>query len=310
MSILITIIGPTATGKTAVAAWLAYLTGGVVLSGDSRQVYRGMDIGTGKDLEDYRIAGREVPHYLIDIAEAGEHYSLHRYLEDFDRVWQSLPETSPRVLCGGTGLYIEAVLRGYRLPDVPHDETLRESLEQLPDEALQAEAEALGVTKKLKDPDNRRRLERGIEVARYFRRHGERYVERPPLEGPVFCLDISREERRRRITERLDRRLREGLVEEVERLLERLRPEQLTYYGLEYRYVTDYVTGQLTFEEMRSRLETAIHQFAKRQMTWIRGMKRRGLQVTPIIPGESPQETAEAILHLVEGSGGTSQQTI
>ncbi len=255
-----------------------------------------MDLGTGKDLEDYVVDGDPVPYYLIDIAEAGDHYSLYQYLEDFDRVWQSLPEETPRILCGGSGLYVEAALRGYHLPDVPRDESLREELDRLSLDALRERAEQLGALEELKDPENRRRMERAIEVALFFRNHGERYLDRPPLEGPIYCLDISRETRRGRISERLRKRLREGMVEEVERLLEHLRPEQLTYYGLEYRYVTDYVTGKLTYDEMEQRLEVAIHQFAKRQMTWIRGMERRGLTITRITPAETPAATADLIL--------------
>ena len=255
-----------------------------------------MDLGTGKDLEDYVVDGDPVPYYLIDIAEAGDHYSLYQYLEDFDRVWQSLPEETPRILCGGSGLYVEAALRGYHLPDVPRDESLREELGRLSLDALRERAEQLGALEELKDPENRRRMERAIEVALYFRDHGERYLDRPPLEGPIYCLDISRETRRGRISERLRKRLREGMAEEVEGLLKHLRPEQLTYYGLEYRYVTDYVTGKLTYNEMEQRLEVAIHQFAKRQMTWIRGMERRGLTITRITPAESPAATADLIL--------------
>ena len=296
MAELLTIIGPTASGKTPVAAHLAHRVGGVVLSGDSRQVYRGMDLGTGKDLEDYVVDGDQVPYYLIDIAEAGDHYSLYQYLEDFDREWQSLPEETPRILCGGSGLYVEAALRGYHLPDVPRDESLREELGRLSLDALRERAEQLGALEELKDPENRRRMERAIEVALFFRNHGERYLDRPPLEGPIYCLDISRETRRGRISERLRKRLREGMVEEVEGLLKHLRPEQLTYYGLEYRYVTDYVTGKLTYDEMEQRLEVAIHQFAKRQMTWIRGMERRGLTITRITPAETPAATADLIL--------------
>ena len=296
MAELLTIIGPTASGKTPVAAHLAHRVGGVVLSGDSRQVYRGMDLGTGKDLEDYVVDGDPIPYYLIDIAEAGDHYSLYQYLEDFDRVWQSLPEATPRILCGGSGLYVEAALRGYHLPDVPRDESLREELGRLTLDALRERAEQLGALEELKDPENRRRMERAIEVALYFHDHGERYLDRPPLEGPIYCLDISRETRRGRISERLRKRLREGMVEEVEGLLKHLRPEQLTYYGLEYRYVTDYVTGKLTYDEMEQLLEVAIHQFAKRQMTWIRGMERRGLTITRITPEETPAATADLIL--------------
>lgn len=296
MAELLTIIGPTASGKTPVAAHLAHRVGGVVLSGDSRQVYRGMDLGTGKDLEDYVVDGDPIPYYLIDIAEAGDHYSLYQYLEDFDRVWQSLPEATPRILCGGSGLYVEAALRGYHLPDVPRDESLREELGLLSLNALRERAEQLGALEELKDPENRRRMERAIEVALYFRDHGERYLDRPPLEGPIYCLDISRETRRGRISERLRKRLREGMVEEVEGLLKHLRPEQLTYYGLEYRYVTDHVTGKLTYDEMEQRLEVAIHQFAKRQMTWIRGMEHRGLTITRITPEETPAATADLIL--------------
>lgn len=291
----LTLIGPTASGKTAVAAHLALRMGGAVLSGDSRQVYRGMDIGTGKDLDDYLIDGRRVPYYLIDLVDAGEHYSLYEYLEDFDRVWAALPDSVPRILCGGTGLYIEAVLRGYPLPDVTADPELRAELAALSPEALRERAAALGLPDKIADPDNPRRVVRAIEVALSFARHGERHVDRPPLRGPIYALDISREERRRRIARRLDDRLRGGMIEEVEGLLARLRPEQLTYYGLEYRFVTEYVTGKLSFDEMKEQLGTAICRFAKRQMTWIRGMERRGLSVTWVTPSDDPRRTARQI---------------
>lgn len=299
-STLVALIGPTASGKTAVAAHMADMLGGVVLSGDSRQVYRGMDIGTGKDLSDYEIEGRSVPYYLIDICDAGERYNLHRYREDFFHIVEEvLPRSVPKVLCGGTGLYIEAVMGGYRLPHAPEDPSLRAELDALTLPRLRERLAEYGRADEGLDLDNSRRLIRAIEVAEYCKRTGDDgWGERQPLGSPIFCIEVDRDVRRARISSRLRRRIDEGMVEEVRGLLEHLSPDRLIYYGLEYRYVTEYVIGVLGYEEMLERLEVAIHQFAKRQMTWIRGMERRGLQVTYIRPSDSPRETAERILDL------------
>lgn len=304
-STLVAIIGPTASGKTSVAAHLAALQDGVVISGDSRQVYRGMDIGTGKDIADYTVEGRQIPYYLIDICDAGEHYNMYRYREDFFRLTEEvLPSHTPKVLCGGTGLYIEAVLGGYRLPCAPEDPVLRGVLEPLSITDLQARLAEYGSQSAVEDPDNRRRLVRAIEVAEHFRTTGiVSYDERPRLDSPIFCIDVDRDVRRERISRRLRARLEKGMVDEVRALLTGLRPEQLTYYGLEYRYVTDYVTGILGYDEMVCQLEIAIHQFAKRQMTWIRGMERRGFEITYVRPSDTPKETARMILEMLPSKG-------
>lgn len=294
---IITLIGPTATGKTAVAARLSFLLGTApILSGDSRQVYRGMDIGTGKDLSEYIVESVPIPYYLIDIAEPGERYNIHRYLRDAHAVLSRLPVRPTPILCGGSGLYVEALRKGYALSGTSEDRALRSRLEILPLEALQKEWYRLKKEDEadLDDPKNPRRLIRAIEQKTAPRAEGTVY---PPLSGPVFYLDVPREVRRERITRRLKARLEEGMIDEVKRLLERIgSPEPLIAYGLEYRFVTEYVLGKYGYEEMFKQLETAIHQFSKRQMTWIRGMERRGLELIPIKPSEDPFETARNIL--------------
>lgn len=297
---IITLVGPTASGKTPIAAYLTKMLGGVLFGADSRQVYRGMDIGTGKDLEDFVVDGQEIPYRMIDICEAGEKYNLHRYLEDFHEAYTALPKDQPKILCGGTGLYVEAALKGYQMPDVPQNTRLRDELNLLSLAELQERLGSYKYRDEDTDRNNPRRLIRAIEVADYFEHHGEQYEERAPLKGPIFCIDIDREVRRARITSRLKRRLEEGMIEEVERLLEHLEPEQLIYYGLEYRYVTEYVIGKLSRSEMEQRLEIAIHQFAKRQMTWWRGMERRGFDLKYIKPLETPKATAEMIIDMIK----------
>ena len=296
---IITLVGPTASGKTPVAAHLTNLLGGVLFGADSRQVYRGMDIGTGKDLEDFIINGTQIPYRMIDVCEAGERYNLHRYLEDFHEAYSALPAETPKILCGGTGLYVEAALKGYKMPDVPENLPLRAELETLTLEQLQEKYAQYQSLVEVSDLENRRRITRAIEVGDYFQKHGEQYEERAPLRGPIFCIDVNREVRRSRITKRLRKRLEEGMIEEVEGLLQHLEPEQLIYYGLEYRYVTEYVIGKLTREEMEEQLEIAIHQFAKRQMTWWRGMERRGFELQYIKPLGSPKATAELIASMI-----------
>ena len=299
---LITILGPTATGKTAIAARLAYSLGGSpILSGDSRQVYRGMDIGTGKDLGEYVVEGRQIPYCLIDIAEPGERYNIHRYLRDAHEVLARLPENPTPILCGGSGLYVEALRCGYALSEAPEDEELRQRLEGLPLEALQEEWYRIKKEDEpdLDDPKNPRRLIRAIE--RRLSPGGETTVY-PPLSGPIFYIDVPREVRRERISRRLRSRLDEGMIEEVDGLLRKLGgdPAPLLAYGLEYRYVTLYLLGELSKEEMVAKLETAIHQFAKRQVTWIRGMVRRGIPLIPVRPSEDPEATAREMMRLMQ----------
>ncbi|MDR1747166.1 MAG: tRNA (adenosine(37)-N6)-dimethylallyltransferase MiaA [Tannerella sp.] len=278
---IITVLGPTASGKTAFAVALAGKLDSEIISADSRQVYRSMDIGTGKDLGDYRVNGQTVPYHLIDICEPGERYNVFAYQHDFFRVYEQIRAKGKLpVLCGGSGLYIEAVLKGYRLWDVPPDHTLRDTLK---DKSLPELEKMLASYRKLHnttDTDTPQRAIRAIEIAEYNRRRPAGQNEYAPLHSLIIGTDISREHRRENISRRLRSRLDEGMVDEVRHLLNRgLSPEDLIYYGLEYKYITLFVTGKLTYDEMTTQLEIAIHQFAKRQMTWFRGMERRGFTI-------------------------------
>ena len=286
MQKMITILGPTASGKTSVAASLAAEIGGEVISADSRQVYRRMDIGTGKDLGDYEILKFKVPYHLIDIREPGTKYNLFEYQQDFFDVYQQIRSRGAvPILCGGTGLYIEAVLKGYHLSPVPQNQTLRDSLEGKPLEELTAmlvklKAQNGSNMHNTTDVDSCQRAIRAIEIETYNLEHPTPRRELPPVESVIIGIDIDRELRREKITRRLKARLEQGMVEEVKALLdEGIAADDLIYYGLEYKFVTEYLTGQLTYDEMFKRLEIAIHQFAKRQMTWFRGMERRGFKI-------------------------------
>jgi tRNA dimethylallyltransferase len=274
---LICVLGPTASGKTRYAVQLARELGGEILSGDSRQVYRGMDIGTGKDLAEYG----EVPYHLIDIVDAGTQYNIFQYQHDFERAYRDIVERGRTpILCGGSGLYIEAATCGYHLPDVPPDPQLRAELEQLPTEELISRYEALRTPHNTTDYDTRQRLIRALEIAVWEDTHPVTRTAFLPKHTRYIGISVSREERNARIDRRLAARLQEGLVEEVQGLLDSgLTPESLLYYGLEYKYVTLYLTGALGYDEMVNRLQTAIHQFAKRQMTWFRGMERKGINI-------------------------------
>ena len=274
---LVCVLGPTASGKTRYAVELARRCGGEILSGDSRQVYRGMDIGTGKDLAEYG----EVPYHLIDIAEAGEKYNIYRYQRDFEAAYLDIVSRGRTpILCGGSGLYLEAATCGYYLPDVPANPALRSELEKLPTEELVARYEALRTPHNTTDYDTRQRLIRALEIALYEVSHPVTHTSFLPKKTRYIGLQVSREVRNARIDARLEARLQEGMVEEVRALLAKgIPPEDLIYYGLEYKYLTLYLTGELSYEEMVSRLRIAIHQFAKRQMTWFRGMERRGIKI-------------------------------
>lgn len=277
---MITIIGPTASGKTAFAAHLAYHLGSEVISADSRQVYIGMDLGTGKDLEDYQVEGTLVPYHLIDIMPAGGKYNLFQYQHDFHRIYADMLARGVvyPILCGGTGLYVESVLRGYHLPDVPANEGLREQLSSRTLAELTQILASYGPLHNRTDVDSAQRAIRAIEIADYIKQQGQAPESAfPPINSLIICLNLSREMRRERISTRLKRRLEAGMTAEVEHLLsEGIAPEDLIYYGLEYKFVTQYVVGQISYQEMVRSLEIAIHQFAKRQMTWFRGMERRG----------------------------------
>ena len=280
ISKVLAIVGPTASGKTRRAVDVAKAIDGEIISADSRQIYRGMDLGTGKDLEEYGA----VPYHLIDIAPAGYRYNLYDYLRDARRAIADV-ESRKRVpvICGGTGLYVESLLKGMSMPEVPENPVLRESLEGKSLQELTAILEGMKSLHNTTDVDTAKRAVRAIEIQQYYIDHPEeaKQVESPePLKSVVIGVDIDRDARRRRISDRLKARLDAGMTDEVEHLLsEGVSPENLIYYGLEYKFVTLYVIGEISREEMISGLEIAIHQFAKRQMTWFRGMERRGIKI-------------------------------
>lgn len=286
MQKMITILGPTASGKTSLAAALAARIDAEIISADSRQVYRGMTIGTGKDLDDYRQDDRLIPYHLIDICEPGTKYNLFQYQQDFHLIYNNIVARGVRpILCGGTGLYIESVLKGYALSPVPQNQALRD---KLADKSLAELTEMLedlkhrnhSVMHNRTDVDTAQRAIRAIEIETYNLEHPTDNRTLPPIDSVIIGVDINREERRRKITQRLKQRLEEGMVDEIRQLLDRgIAPENLIYYGLEYKFVTEYVIGKTSYEEMFRQLEIAIHQFAKRQMTWFRGMERRGFTI-------------------------------
>ena len=278
---LITILGPTASGKTALAAALAARLDTEIISADSRQLYRGMDIGTGKDLADYVVDGKSIPYHLIDICDPGYKYNVFEYQHDFFRVFTSLRERGlVPILCGGTGLYIEAVLKGYKLLDVPPNPALRERLREKSLPELEILLASYKVLHNKTDVDSVQRAMRAIEIEEFYRTQAPDVREYAPLNSLLVGVAIDRELRREKISKRLRARLDEGMVDEVRRILSNgVAPEDLIYYGLEYKFLTLYIIGKLTYEEMVSQLEIAIHQFAKRQMTWFRGMERRGCTI-------------------------------
>ena len=286
MQKMITILGPTASGKTSLAAALAARIDAEIISADSRQVYRGMTIGTGKDLDDYRQGDRLIPYHLIDICEPGTKYNLFQYQQDFHLIYNNIVARGVRpILCGGTGLYIESVLKGYALSPVPQNQALRD---KLADKSLAELTEMLEDLKRRNhsvmhnrtDVDTAQRAIRAIEIETYNLEHPTDNRTLPPIDSVIIGVDINREERRRKITQRLKQRLEEGMVDEIRQLLDRgIAPENLIYYGLEYKFVTEYVIGKTSYEEMFRQLEIAIHQFAKRQMTWFRGMEPRGFTI-------------------------------
>ncbi|MBP5214799.1 MAG: tRNA (adenosine(37)-N6)-dimethylallyltransferase MiaA [Bacteroidales bacterium] len=305
ISILITIIGPTASGKTRLAVDVALAFDTEVISADSRQVYRGMTLGTGKDLEDYIVRDangmvlKEVPCHLLDIREPGYKYSIYEYQQDFHRVYNDMISRGKLpVLCGGSGLYVESVLRGYEMHEVPQNPELRQRLEG---KSLEELTEILKTYKTLHnttDTDTAKRAIREIEIRDYYRTHAESLKGYPAVPSLVVGISIDRELRREKITRRLHERLEAGMVDEVRELLKTVAPEDLIYYGLEYKYLTLYVIGQLSYDEMFRQLEIAIHQFAKRQMTWFRGMERRGVSIHWIDASVSPEEKVEQVREL------------
>ena len=313
---MITILGPTASGKTPVAAHLAAEIGGEIISADSRQVYRRMDIGTGKDLADYIVDGRQIPYHLIDIREPGTKYNLFEYQQDFLDAYEDIRSRGAvPILCGGTGLYIEAVLKGYHLSPVPQNQELRDSLEgkslaELTEMLTELKAKTGSNMHNTTDVDSCQRAIRAIEIETYNLEHPTPRRELPPVDSIIIGLDIDRELRREKITRRLKARLEERqqvgasagmtMVDEVKALLdEGISADDLIYYGLEYKFVTEYLTGKTTYDEMFTRLEIAIHQFAKRQMTWFRGMERRGFHINWIDATLPMEDKVAKIIQIV-----------
>lgn len=278
---LIAILGPTACGKTTFATNLAYHLDAEIISADSRQVYRRMDIGTGKDLSEYIVQGKQIPYHLIDIVEPGYKYNVYEYQRDFLTAYEAIRSRGKRIiLCGGTGLYLESILRGYRLSTVPQNLALRQALGSKSLAELTTILRSYKALHNTTDVDTAQRAIRAIEIEEHYRQHTEAERPFPTLHCLTLGLSIEREARRKRITKRLKQRLSAGMIEEVQALLASgVSPEDLIYYGLEYKYVTQHLQGRISKEELFHVLEIAIHQFAKRQMTWFRGMERRGITI-------------------------------
>lgn len=299
---MITILGPTASGKTSLAAVLAYHLDAEIISADSRQVYQGMDIGTGKDLADYTVASKHIPYHLIDICKAGSKYNVYQYQQDFLEVYNKIRETNKLpILCGGSGLYLEAILKGYHLSTVPPNEELRNQLNEMSHESLiqmlvEIQEQLNTKMHNSTDLDSKQRTIRAIEIGKHMLTEADPKTNFPEIPSLIIGVDIDREERRRKITTRLHQRLEEGMIEEVKQLLNQgIAPEDLIYYGLEYKFVTEYIIGRLSYDEMVRQLEIAIHQFAKRQMTWFRGMERRGIKINWINASLPMEEKIEMI---------------
>lgn len=298
---LIVITGPTASGKTRRAVDVARAVGGEIISADSRQVYRGMDIGTGKDIGEYG----DIPAHMLDICPAGYKYNLFEYLRDYAEVRDDITARGKMpILCGGTGLYVESVLKGISLPEVPANPELRQSLEKKSLDELTDMLASMKTLHNVTDVDTVKRAVRAIEIQRYYHEHPEAAAQAAPTpltDALVIGVEVDRDTRRRRITERLHARLDEGMVAEVQRLLDSgIAPEDLIYYGLEYKFITRHLIGELTLDEMTSQLEIAIHQFAKRQMTWFRGMEKRGFPIH-WLPGDLPaDEFVNRVISLIK----------
>lgn len=294
---MITILGPTATGKTRLAALVAAQINGEIISADSRQVYRGMDIGTGKDIADYEVDGKMMPVHLTDIADPGYEYNVYEYQRDFHAAYRDIVARGKTpLLCGGTGLYLEAVLKGYALQQVPANQQLRAELEQMSQEELVQLLSSYKQPHNVSDVTDHTRLIRAIEIGSFYHLHPQLAGQAPDPDPLVFGILYERAILRKRITQRLQTRLKQGMVEEVKRLLATgLKPKQLAFYGLEYKFLTRYVLGELTYDQMVSLLTIAIHQFAKRQMTWFRRMERNGIRIH-WIDGTLPAEEKMKII--------------
>ncbi|MEJ2593941.1 MAG: tRNA (adenosine(37)-N6)-dimethylallyltransferase MiaA [bacterium] len=302
MITLLTILGCTATGKTKLAAALAYRLDGEIISADSRQVYLGMDIGTGKDTGEYTVAGKRIPYHLIDVAEPGSEYNLFSFQNGFVKAYREIHSKGKiPVLCGGTGLYLDAVLRQYELIRVPEDKRLRSQLQNAKLSEITERLKKYGPLHNTTDLLDKKRAIRALEIARFRKRFPGQSIDMPDVLSLNFGIAFDRETIRERITRRLKDRLENGLVEEVRQLLDSgLSEEQLTFYGLEYRYVTYYVAGKISFDEMFSKLNTAIHQFAKRQSTWFRRMEKKGVLIHWIDGKSSLDDKLEVIFGHLE----------
>jgi tRNA dimethylallyltransferase len=300
---LLVITGPTASGKTSLAAVLALRLNGEIISADSRQLYRQMNLGTGKDYSDYIVEGKQIAFHLIDIADPGYRFSVFEYQREFKKVLEDLRTRDKfPVVCGGSGMYIDSIVSGYRMIEVPPDPAFRASLEN---RSIKELTEILSSFRNLHnktDTDTKKRAVRAIEIERYISQTKGNQKQFPEINPLIVGVLFSREKRRSRISERLRRRLEEGMVDEVRQMLDRgISPETLIYYGLEYKYITLYVTGKISYDEMYGSLETAIHQFAKRQMTWFRGMERKGVKINWIDGELSMEDKVQMILELLIG---------
>lgn len=295
-------MGATAGGKTGVAVHLAKVLNSEVISADSRQVYRGMDIGTGKDIEEYTIDGQTIPYHLIDILDAGEKYNVFEFQNDFFKVYDDIRSRGIiPVMCGGTGLYIESVLKNYNLPNVPEDSVLRKSLEGKTIEELEIILRTYKPLNNNSDYDTAKRAIRAIEIAQYTKQNPLCATSNRKLNSLNIGIIFDREQRRERITTRLKQRLENGMVEEVEKLVAQGIPyENLEYYGLEYKYLAWYLQGKISYDEMFEQLNTSIHRFAKRQMTWFRKMERDGIEIHWIDGNLNMDEKVGRILKLME----------
>jgi len=300
---MIVVTGPTASGKTRLAALVADFVGGEIISADSRQVYRDMNIGTGKDYSDYNIGGRIVRSHLLDIVDAGYKYNVFEFQKDFLKTYNEiLSRQMIPVVCGGSGMYIDSIINGYRLLEVPVNQSLRKELEGLSLDMLKARLEGYRALHNKTDVDTVKRAVRAIEISEYYLRNNEEPDPFPVIRPLVTAIRFDREARRQRITMRLLSRLKEGMIDEVAALLDRgIAPELLIYYGLEYKYITLHLTGRLSYTEMFSSLESAIHQFAKRQMTWFRGMERRGVKINWLDGDMGVNEKVETVINLYRG---------
>ena len=298
---MITILGPTASGKTRLAALVASNINGEVISADSRQVYRGMDLGTGKDYADYLVDGKKIPVHLIDIVEPGYEYNVYEYQRDFTLALQEIDSRGKiPVLCGGTGLYLEAVLKGYHLLKVPVNNTLREELTHKTGEELSEYLALLRPLHNVSDTSDRERLVRAIEIQTFYRSNSEMHLQYPEIQSVIFGIHFERQAIRQRITERLQKRLESGMVEEVQQLLATGLPaDKIKFYGLEYRFLTQYILGEIDYERMFQLLNTAIHQFAKRQMTWFRRMERSGIKIHWIDGTLQEEEKVQIVMERV-----------